>query len=151
MAQRISSLLLVFLAGLILFESTDYPFGTLDDPGPGFLPFVLGLAIGLMSIAYGVRVWTRRESGREPVSWPDRQGWAKITLIFITLILFPLLLDVTGYLVNVFLLFLVLLRPVGKQTWKWTLALSVAATVCSYLLFDRWLMLPLPRGIWFPE
>jgi hypothetical protein len=46
-------------------------------------------------------------------------------------------------------LFLILLRPVGKQNWIWTLSISIGATVASYLLFDRWLMLPLPRGIWF--
>jgi hypothetical protein len=29
------------------------------------------------------------------------------------------------------------------------LSISIGATFASYLLFDWWLMLPLPKGIWF--
>jgi len=123
--------------------------GTIDNPGPGFLPFLLGIAIVLMSIALLIRVWKKMKVQDESTSWPERGGLIKVSLIFIVIVLFTALLETTGYILNVFVLFLILLRPVGKQKWLWTLSISIGATLASYLLFDRWLMLPLPRGIWF--
>ena len=65
------------------------------------------------------------------------------------LLLFTLFFEIAGYIVNVFLFFLVLLGPIGRQKWSWSLSISIGAASISYVLFDRWLMLPLPRGIWF--
>jgi cellulose synthase/poly-beta-1,6-N-acetylglucosamine synthase-like glycosyltransferase len=119
--------------------------GTIDNPGPGFLPFLLGIAIALMSIVLLIRVWKKTKTEDKKISW----GLIKVSVIFLVIVLFTALLETTGYVINIFLLFLILLRPVGRQKWSWTLLISIGATLVSYLLFDRWLMLPLPRGIWF--
>jgi putative tricarboxylic transport membrane protein len=147
-SQRVSSILFILLAAYILFESRKYPLGKIDNPGPGFLPLLLGLAIGGMSILLLIRGWKKKTEAGSP-AWPDRAGWFRVILIFSVTLLFTLFFEITGYIVNIFVLFLVLLRPVGKQKWSWTICISVGATVVSYLLFDRWLMLPLPRGVWF--
>ncbi len=149
-SRRVSSILFILLASYILFESRKYPLGKIDNPGPGFLPVLLGLAIGGMSIILLIREWSKK-AGAESLTWPDRAGWFRVILIFSVTLLFTLFFEITGYLVNIFILFLVMLRPVGKQKWGWTIGVSVGATLVSYLLFDRWLMLPLPRGIWLPD
>ena len=123
--------------------------GTIDNPGPGFLPLLLGIAILVMSIALLIKVWKKVKTADERTSWPERGGFIKVSFIFVMIVLFTTFLEITGYLVNIFVIFLVMLKPVGKQKWVWTLSISIGATVASYLLFDRWLMLPLPRGIWF--
>jgi len=148
-SAKISSILFVLFGAFLIFESRKYSMGTIDNPGPGFLPFLLGIAIGLMSVALMIKVWKRVKTQDQTTSWPKRGGLIKVSLIFIVIVLFTALLEITGYIINIFVLFLILLRPVGKQKWIWTLSISIGATVGSYLLFDRWLMLPLPRGIWF--
>ncbi len=148
-SNRVSSVLLILFAAFVLFESRQYPLGTLDNPGPGFLPILLGIAIGLMSVALLIKEWKNERPKAESTSWPDRTGWFRVTLIFSVTLLFTLFFEITGYIVNTFVFFLVMLGPVGRQKWTWTLAISIGATVAAYLLFDRWLMLPLPRGIWF--
>ena len=147
--EKISSILLIVLAIVIMVEARHYSFGTIDNPGPGFLPFLLGLALGGMSIALLMKGWKKREKQPVVTSWPERGGLIKISSIFLMLILFTLFFEITGYIVNVFIFFLVLLRPIGRQKWVWSLTISIGATSISYLLFERWLMLPLPRGIWF--
>jgi len=52
-------------------------------------------------------------------------------------------------MIDILFLFLILLRPIGRQKWVWSIAISAGATVVAYLLFDKWLMIPLPRGTWF--
>jgi len=145
-SERISSLVLVLLSVFILAESRRYSLGTIDYPGPGFLPVLLGIAIGLMSLALFIRSLARKH--RLKTSWPDRQGFIAVGAIFMGILVFTLLLEASGYLLNTFLLFVMLLRPVGKQSWSLTMLVSFAAVLISYLLFDVWLKVPLPRGIW---
>ena len=145
-SERISSLVLVLLSVFILAESRRYSLGTIDYPGPGFLPVLLGIAIGLMSLALFIRSLARTHPLK--TSWPDRQGVIAVGAIFMGILVFTLLLEASGYLLNTFLLFVMLLRPVGKQSWSLTMLVSFAAVLISYLLFDVWLKVPLPRGIW---
>jgi putative tricarboxylic transport membrane protein len=140
-SEKISSVLFILFGAFLIFESRKYSMGTIDNPGPGFLPFLLGIAIVSMSIVLLIRVWKKMKTQDQTTSWPERKGLIRISLIFIVILLFTALLETTGYIL--------LLRPVGKQKWLWTLLISIGATLVSYLLFDRWLMLPLPRGIWF--
>jgi putative tricarboxylic transport membrane protein len=119
-AEKVTCLLLIAFSVFIGFESRKYSLGTIDNPGPGFLPLLLGVAMAVMAVA----------------------------LAFVTILLFTALLEITGYMVNIFFLFLILLRPIGRQKWSWSIAISMGATLVTYLLFDKWLMIPLPRGVW---
>lgn len=145
--DRISGALLLLLAGAIVAESRRYPIGTLDYPGPGFLPTLLGAAIGLMALLLLAVSWRRAVAPSS--AWPDRQGLIKVVAVFTGTLAYAALLELSGYLLNTFLLFVWLLRPVGRQTWTVTLGVSLAAALSAYLLFDVWLKVQLPRGAWF--
>jgi cellulose synthase/poly-beta-1,6-N-acetylglucosamine synthase-like glycosyltransferase len=148
-AEKITSLLLILLAVFIGFESRKYPLGTIDNPGPGFLPLLLGVAMAVMAIALTVRAWKNGTDEVHRPFWPEKGGLSKVSLTFVVILLFTALLEITGYMMNIFFLFLILLRPIGRQRWIWSISISMGATLVSYLLFDKWLMIPLPRGIWF--
>src|SRR5512133_1251691 len=143
-AEKVASLLFMAFAAFVGFESRKYPLGSLDNPGPGFLPLLLAIAMAAMAIALTVKAWRPPAApGRRPF-WPERSGLSKVSLTFATILLFTALLEITGYMINIFFLFLILLRPIGRQKWVWTIAISSGATVVAYLLFDKWLMIPLP-------
>ena len=148
-AEKVTSLLLILFAVFIGFESIKYPLGTIDNPGPGFLPLLLGVAMTVMAIALTVRVWKNGPAKVHRSFWPEKGGLSKVSLTFVVLLLFTALLEITGYMMNIFFLFLILLRPIGRQKWIWSISISMGATLVSYVLFDKWLMIPLPRGIWF--
>ena len=139
----------ILLAVLIGLESRKYPLGTLDNPGPGFLPMLLAVAMAAMSVALSARAWKNKTTQERRTFWPGKEGLFKVTLAFVAIFLFTALLEITGYMVNIFFLFLVLLRPIGRQKWVWSLFIALGAALASYLLFDQWLMIPLPRGIGF--
>jgi putative tricarboxylic transport membrane protein len=148
-AEKVTCLLLMAFAVYVGFESRKYPLGTLDNPGPGFLPLLLAVAMAVLAVALTVRVWRPRTAVVHRPFWPQKGGLSKVTLTFVTILLFTALLEITGYMINIFFLFLVLLRPIGRQKWVWSIAISMGATLVAYLLFDKWLMIPLPRGMWF--
>jgi putative tricarboxylic transport membrane protein len=148
-AEKVTCLLLIAFALFIGFESRKYPLGTIDNPGPGFLPLLLGIAMAVMAVALTVRVWKNGTAKVHRPFWPEKGGLSKVSLAFATILLFTALLEITGYMINLFFLFLILLRPIGRQKWSWSIAISLGAVLVAYLLFDKWLMIPLPRGIWF--
>ena len=148
-AEKVTSLLLILFAVLIGFESRKYPLGTIDNPGPGFLPLIVGVVMAIMAIALAMRVWKNGTAKVHRPFWPEKEGLSKVFLTFVAILLFTALLEITGYMMNIFFLFLILLRPIGRQKWIWSISISMGATLVSYLLFDKWLMIPLPRGIWF--
>jgi putative tricarboxylic transport membrane protein len=148
-AEKVTCLLLIAFALFIGFESRKYPLGTIDNPGPGFLPLLLGIAMAVMAVALTVRVWKNGTAKVHRPFWPEKGGLSKVSLAFATILLFTALLEITGYMINLFFLFLILLRPIGRQKRSWSIAISLGAVLVAYLLFDKWLMIPLPRGIWF--
>lgn len=148
-AEKVTCLLLMAFAVFVGFESRKYPLGTIDNPGPGFLPLLLGVAMAVMAVALTARVWKDGTVEVHRPFWPEKGALSKVSLAFATILLFTALLEITGYMFNIFILFLILLRPIGRQKWIWSMAISMGATLVAYLLFDKWLMIPLPRGIWF--
>jgi putative tricarboxylic transport membrane protein len=150
-AEKITSLLLILLAVFIELESIKFPLGTIDNPGPGFFPLILGFGMAVTAIALALRAWRNTTAEVHHLFWPVKEGFSKVSLTFVGILLFTALLEITGYMINIFLLFIILLRPIGRQKWSWTISISMGAALVSYLLFDKWLMIPLPRGIWFGD
>jgi putative tricarboxylic transport membrane protein len=150
-AEKITSAVFLLFGLLLFFESKKYPLGTIDNPGPAFLPLLLGAVVAVLSVGLIARVW-KKGGIRSPLPfWPEKAGMTRVSLAFVVILLFTGLLEITGYMVNIFLLFLVLLRPIGRQKWTWSISISVGAALVSYFLFEKWLMIPLPNGIWFGQ
>jgi len=51
-----------------------------------------------------------------------------------------------GFPVTAFVLMAALLRILGMKRWGAVLAISLGTALASYVLFDRWLQIPLPKG-----
>ena len=150
-AEKITSVVFLLFGLSLLFESKKYPLGTIDNPGPAFLPLLLGTVTAALSLGLIVRVWKKKGAHPPLPFWPEKAGIARVSLAFIVILLFTALLEITGHMVNIFFLFLVLLRPIGRQKWTWSVSISVGAALVSYFLFEKWLMIPLPNGIWFGQ
>jgi hypothetical protein len=40
------------------------------------------------------------------------------------------------------------MRWIGKHRWATTVAISLALPVASYFVFDKWFLIPMPKGHW---
>lgn len=61
---------------------------------------------------------------------------------------YAFLLEKAGFVVSTFLLLFVLFKAVEHQGWRLAVGGSLAVAIASYAIFDRWLMLQLPKGFW---
>jgi putative tricarboxylic transport membrane protein len=115
------------------------PMGTADDPGPGVLPLVLGLAVGGLGVATALaRGWPPAvpiERARALASVGAVVGWA-------------LALPYLGFALTTVAALIVLGRAIGPASVARLLMFALVAGGGASLLFRGLLKLPLPRGPW---
>ena len=115
--------------------------GSLRAPGPGFFPFWGGLFLGIFSLI----LLTRSPKSREPFE-SNAIPWPALLVVLGALLSYLLLLETVGFVLVTFL-FLLLLFRLGRAGWIKSSAWAVVATSLAYALFQLWLKVQLPRGV----
>jgi putative tricarboxylic transport membrane protein len=141
--------LAVLAASLFLFALT---LGLKDNPlvpiGPGFYPrIVLGITAVL---AVAMIVFSFLEKDRE-----ERKGSENYFLVFAVFLVFGVYvaaLPFLGFRIST-LLFMAALQatlepPKGAKGWLVIAATAFITTLVAYILFERYLTVLLPRGLW---
>jgi len=143
----LSSLVWFSLALFICIESSRLPLGSFRDPGPGFWPLGAGIILGLLSaINYGQSRLGKSEQVLE--TWYSKDRWKKLILILVSLLGYAICLEIFGFLTSTFLLLVFLFRCIEPQKWIWVTGGSAIASFTSYAVFELWLKVQLPKGIW---
>lgn len=138
-----------FIVGLMItIASVPYGLGTLDSPGTGFLPFLAGMAITLLSFIGLLHATLKRRMG---VGWkPMMRGviWKKSLIVLVALFAYALLLKALGFFLATALFIGFLLRAVQPQRWPVVMAGAVGTAIGAYGIFEVWLKAQLPKGPW---
>ena len=130
----------------VLFFSSSYSMGSLSEPGPGALPFGLGLVFVLLSLILLFRSWRSKPSEDEKrLSFGSR--WHKIFMIILFLALVTFFLESLGYLLSIFLMITLSMLIMEPKRWVSALLLGSISSISSYVLFDVWLKVQLPKGL----
>lgn len=121
--------------------------GSLHKPGPGFMPFLTGVLLGLMGLLLAFLDTRKRseEKGEEKVSL--RQFWGKGVYSLAASFLYAFFLDPLGFIVATFLLIFSLLKIMGTRKWFTPILISFLTVALSYFIFDLWLRIDFPKGI----
>ncbi|HSR12417.1 MAG TPA: tripartite tricarboxylate transporter TctB family protein [Thermodesulfobacteriota bacterium] len=141
-----SSLVWLAIGAAIIAYSGKYGLGTLSSPGPGFVPFLSGLAVaGLALLVFLQQV---RTTGRDSLAglWQKRD-WPTMLKILAALVLYAVLLKTLGFLVTTFLLLLFLFRAIQPMPWTRVFLGAALTAFGSYLFFEVWLEAQLPHGV----
>ena len=125
--------------------------GKLSEPGPGFMPFGLGVIVFFLSIYKLVKesLWKGdKESAKDKTV--KGAGWSVSLskLVFIALILFAyaLFLEWLGYIITTFLAMMLLLRVSGYTQWTRIIIYAVIIVGGSYFMF-LYLGVRFPPGV----
>ena len=154
-ADLLTATILMALGGVVLYDAVrlGIRWGT-EGPGSGFFPF--WLAVLLIVISAGVLAQARRRHGMPPFA--PRERLAPVLKVVLPILGFILLTDPPGPWTGVGLytaaaLYLaVYMRWVGRHGWREVVALSVVVPVVTFLVFERWFLVPMPKGpieAWF--
>lgn len=143
---------LVFAAALVvvgvvfLREATRLPTGwTPSGPGPGFFPFWLAAGFTVSALAVLVREWGVNHSKEEPFL---PEGAAKrIVVVFLPMVAIVAFLHYFGIYLGGLLYLLGYTRLVGRHPWPLVLVVSVGVPLVLFMVFERWFLMPMPKGI----
>ena len=144
--ELLQGLLWLFIGITVTVFSSKYSMGTLTDPGPGALPFGLGLVFILLSILLLLRSRRMNEVDRNSrLSFGSR--YRRVLWVVALLMVATLWLESLGYLLAVFLLIAGAMLIMEPRRWGSALVVGVTSSLVSYLLFHVWLNVPLSPGL----
>ena len=118
--------------------------GSVSEPGTGFIFFWSGLILVFLSLV--VLVDSIR-SGKDMIGDMGKMNWAKIALILLSLVLYGYFLERFGFVLTTFVLLSFLLGWIGSTHWGRSIAVASASALACYGIFELWLKIRLPRGI----
>lgn len=135
------------LAGVVLLrEATRLPTGwTASGPGPGFFPFWLAAGFTVSTFAVLLREWTANQ-GKGERFLPEGAG-KRIAVVFLPMAAVVGLLHYLGVYMGGLLYLLGYSRLVGRHSWPTVLAVSVGVPLTLFFVFERWFLMPMPKGI----
>ena len=138
---------MLILAGFICWGSILLPYGNIHNPGPGFFPLWLGIVLGALSIGLTLQAARRKEGTRVLGDiLAGKVRWPKVFFVLIALVLYGCLMNILGFLIVTFLLMAFLLRFIEPQPWRSVVGWTLVGSLGSYLVFEVWMKLRLPKG-----
>lgn len=134
-------------AGLYLLEASSLPAGSLQRPGAAAFPVVVGVGLGLVSVAVLVEALRKRHVPTEGAELPRKADVRRAALIAGATVVLVAVLPVIGVFLAAAVFIAMTVRFLGGSRW-WTAGLAGALiSGAIYLLFVLYLRVPLPNGI----
>ena len=145
-AELVVAALFFAVGAIVVYDSVRLGYGwqEVHGPQPGYFPFYIGLFICIASAVNIARALLLRPAQNRPFV---HVGQLKLVLA----VLVPAALYVTavtwiGIYEASFLFIGFFMRWLGRYPWWKVGAVSAAAVAVFYLIFERWFLVPLPKG-----
>jgi hypothetical protein len=137
-----------FLFGVIvIIGSIPYGLGSLHRPATGFVPFLTGFAICILSGIGFIAGTKRQRKGEKWKSAFKGLTWHNPLIAFAAIIVYALVIEWLGFLITSFLLVGFLLRVIIPQKWWVVIVGATLTSIIFYAFFQIWLGTQLPKGI----
>ncbi len=134
----------VFLLGIATtFFAWRLPYTMEFSPGPGFLPFWLGIIMSVSSLFVIAADLRNRDRGGTFFA-PETITCVKVLVLIVAIYL---ILPIFGFPAGLALITAGGMRLMGKHSWLSCGITIVVTAVCIHYLFRQWLGIPLPEGM----
>ncbi|MFO1161426.1 MAG: tripartite tricarboxylate transporter TctB family protein [Reyranellaceae bacterium] len=134
---------ILLLGAITIFGSLKVGIGWgAEGPQSGFFPFWVGLLIVVSSVVNLVRALAQPALALF-AEWSQIRQVLKIVW---PMVLYVAAVPWLGIYVSSFLLTAGFMRWLGRYGWPLTLAISVGLQLLTYTTFEKWFLVPLPKG-----
>ncbi len=134
------SILLLFLGVALVWKSGELTYKVEFSPGPGFLPFWLGIILMILSGVLAVTTLLK--------SVPEKQvRFAKALLLLCGLGFSNLFIDYLGFIITVTLVAFGLMMILDWRRWRLNLPVAIGTALILHFFFKKYLEVSLPVGI----
>ena len=136
---------LMLLAALVISDSVRVGTGWGDDgPRSGYFPFYIGLLLLLSSAS--VLVTTLLAWRKADAVFVEREQLGMVFAVLVPMVLYVGGVALAGIYAASFVLIGYFMRRHGKFGWGWTAGVAVGVPLVFFLVFERWFLVPLPKG-----
>jgi hypothetical protein len=141
--DQFSGLMLLALALYVGWENRAYPIGTLQEPGPGYLPLLLVIFLGATGLL--VALWGSRSAPLASMKWTEA---TRAVLILAACAAGAFALERIGYRLTVIALLVFFLGVVERKRPVPVALVALGFSFASFYIVGDLLHVPLPRSPW---
>jgi hypothetical protein len=144
--DRVAAVVFLLLGGYVACAGLALDTGTLQKPGAGFQPLVLGILFMGLGAVYLVAACRGPRTASSP--WPLAL-WSRPLRASGAILFYWFCLTWLGFPVTTFLFLVCWMWIVEHEPWRKIVVVSVSVTACLYLVFTVALRIRLPLGTLF--
>ncbi|MBP2638389.1 MAG: hypothetical protein H6Q72_4296 [Firmicutes bacterium] len=142
--RRAAIFFMVLSIAVIYYSLTKLSLGSVQEPGPGFFPFVCGAGIFLLCIIW-FAMNPKVDQCAEPL-W-KKGVWVAPVIAMVLIVFYTFGLEFLGYCTSTFLFLIAWQFGIVREKWLKTGLIAVIGTTVMYLLFGYLLNIPVPQGL----
>ena len=142
-SDQFSGLMLLALALYVGWENRVYPVGTLQEPGPGYLPLLLAVFLGAMAIL--IAVWGIRSAPLASMNWTEA---TRAVVILAACAAATFALERIGYRLTMVVMLVFFLGVLERRRPLPVALVSLGFSLASFYVIGDLLHVPLPRSPW---
>jgi putative tricarboxylic transport membrane protein len=151
----VTAAVLMLLSATVIYDALRLGIGWAHEgPQSGFFPFWLAFLLGVISVVLLVQALLERSE----TLFVTRERFLPVLKVLVPLAGFIVLTDPPGpwsglglyVAAGLYLGFY--MRWVGRHQWGAVMVLSIAVPVVTFLVFETWFLVPMPKGpveAWF--
>ena len=134
----------ILLGAITIFGSIKAGIGWgAEGPKSGFFPFYIGIIIVLASAVNCIQLLREPDDGKLFSEWGQLR---QVLCVLVPTTIYALSIPYLGIYVASVILIALFMKWLGKYPWSTTAAIAVGVPFAIYLFFEKWFLIPLPKG-----
>ncbi len=117
-----------------------------DGPQAGFFVFYLGLALAIACVVVLAQATLRPDQTLYRKTFVERGQLRSVLVVLLPAVALIVVTHWLGLYVAGVLYVGSYMRRVGRHSWPATIAVSLAIPLVSFLVFEVWFLVPMPKG-----
>ncbi|OGA24671.1 MAG: hypothetical protein A3I02_01830 [Betaproteobacteria bacterium RIFCSPLOWO2_02_FULL_67_26] len=142
-SDQFSGLMLLALALYVGWENRAYPLGSLQEPGPGYMPLLLVIFLGAMGLL--IALWGIKSAPLASMKWTEA---TRAVVILVACAVATFALERIGYRITMIALLIFFLGALERKRPLPVALVSVGFSFASFYVIGDLLHVPLPRSPW---
>jgi putative tricarboxylic transport membrane protein len=146
-ADRIFGVIGLGLSLWCYLESTRLTYKTEFTPGPGFMPFWVGVVLALLSCYLLFDSFIRKPSGKDDAKLlPTTHALLRVGAILLSLVIATAVMSYLGFPLTLVLLTMAILRFLERYSVVKSVGYGIAYAVVTWFIFEYILSMGFPKG-----